>query len=119
MTIKPTKRALIFGGVALALGLVWWFAPREVTTLQQARELTLQQDLFTMRAIISQYALDKRKRPRSLDDLVVAGYLKQVPIDPTTGRRDTWVVECSSDRSVPGIVGIDSSYTRRRERALH
>jgi len=70
----------------------------------------LRQDLVTMRAIISQYTLDKHKPPLSLDDLVAAGYLKEVPTDPMTGRKDTWVVMCSSDRSLHGIVGIDSGY---------
>jgi len=62
-----------------------------------------------MRAVIGQYTLDKQKRPRALDDLVVAGYLKDVPLDPSSGRKDTWVVECSKDPTTPGIVGIDAT----------
>ena len=77
---------------------------------RETRERVLLQDLFTMRAIISQYTLDKQKRPHSLDDLVAAGYLKEVPVDPLTGRKDTWVVKCSSDGSEAGIVDIDSGY---------
>ena len=61
-----------------------------------------------MRAIINQYTLDRRKAPLSLDDLVVSGYIKEVPTDPMTLRKDTWVVVCSSDESQPGIVDIES-----------
>ena|SRR5256885_10499584 len=50
------------------------------------------------------------KAAHSLDDLVAAGYLKEVPVDPLTGRKDTWVVKCSSDGSEAGIVDIDSGY---------
>jgi hypothetical protein len=40
----------------------------------------------------------------------VAGYMKNVPIDPTTRRKDTWIVDCSKDPASPGIVGMDSAY---------
>ena len=35
--------------------------------------------------------MDKEKAPQSLDDLVQAGYLKTIPIDPMTSRSDTWI----------------------------
>lgn len=84
--------------LALVCSLAWLLVPSYVTSPRQARERILQQDLFMMRAIISQYTLDRHKRPLSLDELVEAGYLKEVPTDPTTQRKDTWVVTCSSDR---------------------
>ncbi len=73
-----------------------------------------------MRAVIGQYTLDMRKRPHSLDDLVVAGYLREMPTDPTTGRKNTWIVECSKDLKAPGIVGIDAtSGTTGSARTFH
>lgn len=84
---------------------------------RQARESVLRQDLRMMNAVTTQYTLDKQKPPRSLDDLVVAGYLKEVPIDPMTGQRDTWVVRCSGDRSARGIVGIDAGSGNTRDKA--
>jgi general secretion pathway protein G len=35
--------------------------------------------------------VDKDKAPQTLDDLVQNGYVKQIPVDPITGRSDTWV----------------------------
>jgi general secretion pathway protein G len=96
--------------LALACGLVWLFVPSYVTSPRRAREWALRQDLRMMNAVITQYTLDKQLPPHSLDDLVVAGYLKKVPNDPMTGRKDTWVVRCSSNLSRRGIVGIDSGY---------
>jgi general secretion pathway protein G len=101
--------------IALAVvGLAWLgvkvFVPSHVTSPRENRERILRQDLFTMNQILSQYTLDNHKHPQSLDDLVAAGYLKQMPTDPTTGRSDTWVLEWSDDPKSPGIIGIHSGH---------
>lgn len=67
------------------------------THMEHAREAVLKQNLFTLRSLISQYGLDKQKAPQSLDDLVQAGYLKELPIDPVTGQRDWQTVQCEED----------------------
>ena len=82
------------------------FLPCYVTSPRKTRARILKQDLFTMRQILDQYALDHHRRPQSLDDLVAAGYLRQMPIDPMTGRSDTRVLEWSDDPKAPGIIGI-------------
>ena len=97
---------IILSLVRLAWLAAEMFVPSYVTSGRKSRDLVLQQDLFTMRAMVGQYTLDKHKRPQSLDDLVAAGYLKHLPTDPTTGRNDTWVLEWSDDPKTPGIVGI-------------
>jgi general secretion pathway protein G len=43
-----------------------------------------------MREAIDDYTLDKQRPPQSLQDLVDAGYLRELPIDPITFKRD-WV----------------------------
>ena len=53
-------------------------------TIIQSRESVLRSNLSTLRSVISQYTLDKQKAPQSLDDLVTAGYLRQIPVDPMT-----------------------------------
>jgi general secretion pathway protein G len=96
--------------IALALLAAKLFVPTYVTSLRQSHELTLRQNLLTMRAVLNQYTVDNHRRPHSLDDLVIAGYLRYVPLDPMTGRKDTWIVECSNDPMAPGIVSISSGY---------
>ena len=66
--------------------------PNFTRSVQRSREAVLRQNLFTLRDLISQYTLDKQKAPQSLDDLVQAGYLKQIPKDPITEQAD-WVTE--------------------------
>lgn len=82
-------------------------------SILRARESVLRQDLFTMRQVIDQYTLDKQKAPQSLEDLVSAGYIKQIPNDPFTGRSDTWQTvqeDTTPDPSVtePGITDVHS-----------
>ncbi len=88
-------------------------APVFTSTVIRAREAVLRQDLFTMREQIDNYTLDKQKAPQSLQDLVSAGYLKQLPLDPFTNSRETWVpaqeeVLESIDQSEPGISDVHS-----------
>jgi general secretion pathway protein G len=82
-------------------------------SIARAREAVLRQNLFTMRSVIDQYSMDKQKAPQSLDDLVQAGYLKQIPTDPMTNSKDTWQtvqedVLVSVDQNQPGITDVHS-----------
>jgi general secretion pathway protein G len=63
---------------------------------QKARESVLKQDLRDLRRCIDQYAADREKLPGSLDDLVSAGYVHDIPIDPITDARD-WQTELGED----------------------
>ncbi len=69
--------------------------PIYVRTLQRAKEATLREDLHTMRTAIDSYTIDKQKAPDSLDDLVQAGYLKSIPVDPITSSSETWITGMS------------------------
>ena len=69
--------------------------PIYVRTLQRAKEATLREDLHTMRTAIDSYTIDKEKAPDSLDDLVQAGYLKSIPVDPMTSSNETWITGMS------------------------
>lgn len=66
-------------------------------SVNRAKEAALKEDLMTMRQAIDSYTVDKEKAPQSLEDLVQAGYLKSIPIDPLTNRNDTWIVDQGSD----------------------
>jgi general secretion pathway protein G len=78
----------------------------------KARETILKEDLRTMRKMIDQYAADKEKLPQSLDDLVSANYMRDVPIDPITGQKD-WVVDTGEDTvsrdGGTGVVDVHSA----------
>jgi general secretion pathway protein G len=55
----------------------------------------------------------KGKAPQTLEDLVTAGYLRQIPVDPMTGSNRTWklIMEdalTSVNQSEPGIFDVRS-----------
>jgi general secretion pathway protein G len=89
--------------ISIILILVSVALPAYNQSIVRARESVLKQNLFTLRSVISQYTLDKQKAPQSLDDLVSGGYLKQLPVDPMTGKNDTWV----ADQEENTIMSID------------
>lgn len=80
---------------------------------RRERETTLKNDLRLMRNAIDQYTLDKQQAPQSLQDLANGHYLKEIPTDPFTGKKD-WVpqfddVVLSPDKTVTGIVDVHSA----------
>jgi len=81
-------------------------------SLRREREESLRKNLQTLNHMIDQYTLDKRKAPKSLNDLVSAGYMKEIPAD-ITGRTDTWTTEeddsiRSLEQTEPGITSVHS-----------
>jgi general secretion pathway protein G len=88
--------------------------PQYQKSVLHARETVLRDDLFQMRKLIDQYAADKGQLPQSLDDLVTAGYMREIPEDPMTGER-TWNTETgedpNSDEGAQGITNVHSTST--------
>ena len=87
--------------------------PSYLQSVKMAKEAVLREDLHTMRTAIDSYTVDKQKGPQGLDDLVTAGYMKSIPVDPFTHRSDTWIVEQedamrSLDQTEPGIGNVHS-----------
>ena len=85
--------------ISIMLILVSIAVPNFTASMKRARESVLRQNLFTLRDLISQYTLDKQKAPQSLDDLLQAGYLKQLPRDPMPNEPD-WQPEQMDDQTM-------------------
>jgi general secretion pathway protein G len=100
--------------VMVVIGLLAAIAiPSYTNNVRNAKEAVLKEDLHTMRVAIDSYTVDKQKAPQTLDDLVQAGYLKTMPVDPFTRRSDTWVpVQSDSlsslDQTQSGIDDVHS-----------
>ena len=81
--------------------------------ITRSKEAVLKQNLFTLRSLIDEYTFDKEKAPQALQDLVTEGYLRELPLDPLTKKRDSWKVEIedamrSVDQKEPGIIDVHS-----------
>jgi general secretion pathway protein G len=87
--------------------------PRYQVAVLRAREAALRQDLYHLRNAIDAYTNDKQKAPQALDDLVSAGYFRELPKDPFTNSNQTWQpimedVLTAIDQQEPGITDVKS-----------
>src|SRR5512135_2105425 len=101
---------VVISSIVILLSLA---IPNYSQSILHAKETALRQDLYTMRSLIDQYTLDKQKAPQSLQDIVEAGYIKELPRDPFTNSRETWVPVTddtlqSPDQTEPGVVDVHS-----------
>ncbi|MDP2877265.1 MAG: prepilin-type N-terminal cleavage/methylation domain-containing protein [Holophaga sp.] len=58
-----------------------------------AREAVLKEDLFQLNHALEQHRADRGKYPSSIGRLRELGYLRDIPVDPMTGSRETWTQE--------------------------
>lgn len=94
--------------VALLASLV---APVVTGSIQRARESTLRQDLQEMRKAIDGYYGDTGAYPAELEELVKKRYLRRIPPDPITEKRDSWVLvydENTKTGKSGGIIDVRS-----------
>lgn len=107
-TLIELMVVMLIIGILMALAI-----PKFNGSIRRAREAVLKEDLHTMRDAIDSYTMDKQKAPQSLDDLVQNGYLRDIPKDPMTDSKDSWVTDTgdamfSIDQTEPGIDDIHS-----------
>jgi general secretion pathway protein G len=94
--------------------LISMVTPTYQASIIRSREAVLRDTLFTLRSLIDQYTLDKQEAPQTLQDLVDAGYLRQLPVDPFTRSSETWVEDFEDSevmlptQTAPGIVDVHS-----------
>jgi general secretion pathway protein G len=94
--------------MAILATLLAIVGPRYTRSVDLASESALRTNLKTLRSAIDQHVADTGQYPDQLDDLVKKHYLREVPIDPVTARRDQWIaVEHPGKR--PGIFDVRSS----------
>jgi general secretion pathway protein G len=90
--------------------------PMYKAVVRNAKETVLKDNLREMRRVIDQYTADKKKAPLSLQDLVDAGYFRQLPVDPITNSNSSWqsttdTAVASPDQTDSGITDVHSGAT--------
>jgi general secretion pathway protein G len=58
----------------------------------RAKEAVLRETLYNFRSVLDQFSADQGKYPDSLQELVEKKYLRDIPADPFTKSKETWVV---------------------------
>ena len=80
--------------------------PTYQRSVQHAREVVLNENLWQMRRAIDQFHADKGKLPKSVDELVEAKYLREKPTDPILEKAE-WDEVQGEDSNVPdGASGL-------------
>ena len=90
--------------------------PMYQSIVLRSKETVLKNNLHELRTSIDQYTADKKKAPQGLQDLVDAGYYREIPIDPITNSRDSWEVVMDTSLSSPdqtesGMTDVKSGST--------
>jgi len=96
---------VVLGIVALLLTLA---VPRFFPNIDATRETILEENLRNTRAIIDQYKADTGRYPDSLEQLVEKKYLRELPMDPITESRETWIVEPPQEEEQGEVGNIKS-----------
>ena len=99
------RRVWLLAGIAIILILAAISISRYQAMILHTREVVLRDNLTAMRRAIKQYTNDKQRAPQSLQDLVEAGYFRELPVDPITNSNSTWKPVIENDR---GIIGLQS-----------
>ena len=99
--------------VAMLASLV---APVVTGSIRQAKESALKKDLHVMRQAIDDHFADTGGYPGELEELVKKRYLRRIPPDPITERRETWELvregdgpmQDRGDKRAQGIIDVRS-----------
>lgn len=84
-------------------------SPRYFQSIDKSKETILKQNLASLRNVIDQYHGDTGNYPESLEVLVEKKYIREIPIDPVTGRADTWLLVRGKELSIgEGVVDVFS-----------
>ena len=89
--------------IALLLSIA---APRYFQHIERSREAVLRENLATLRDSLDQYHADKGRWPETLEALATEHYLRAIPMDPVTGRSDTWTTTPGEEGS--GVSDVKS-----------
>lgn len=77
--------------MAIVSALLSIVMPRYMHKVDVAKEAALKENLVALRIALDQHYSDKGAYPEKLADLVAQRYLRTLPLDPVTERRDSWI----------------------------
>lgn len=103
--------------MAIIATLMTLVTPQYFRQHTKAQETVLRHNLSSIRQALDQYREDHGSSPASLQDLVSRRYLREIPLDPLTGKRDTWRLQTGEEQGLgdvhsgaPGQANDGSAY---------
>ena len=99
--------------MAIIATLMTLVTPQYFRQHAKAQETVLRHNLSSIRQALDQYREDHGNNPESLQALVDRRYLREIPVDPLTGQRDTWQLQPSDEQGLgdvrSGASGTDTN----------
>ncbi|QLI82562.1 prepilin-type N-terminal cleavage/methylation domain-containing protein [Chitinibacter fontanus] len=92
--------------LAIMASLLTLVVPRYFQQTDRAQETVLKHNLVAVREGIDKFFADTGRYPATLEEMVERKYLREVPLDPITNRRDSWVI--INAEGSPGVYDIRS-----------
>lgn len=89
--------------MAIMATLMTLVVPQYFRQHTKAQEVVLRHNLVTLRTALDHYREDKATNPPTLEALVSNRYLREVPTDPLTGRRDTWKLQTGEEAGIGDV----------------
>ncbi len=108
--VKPMKKRrgftliellVVMAVVSVLLSIV---VPRYMHKVDIAKEAALKENLTALRIALDQHYADKGGYPENLQDLVSRRYLRALPMDPVTERRDSWVASVREEEGGKKVI---------------
>ena len=110
--------------ILIAVSLLTLLATIVVSTHRNAakkgRETVLRHNLQQIRLALDHYNNDKGYYPPDLSALVEEGYMREIPVDPITGSKETWqlIYDDARDEDSSYEVGIFDIRSGSEETAI-
>lgn len=90
--------------MAIVSALLSIVVPHYMHKVDVAKEAALKENLVGLRIALDQYYSDKGVYPEKLADLVAQRYLRTLPVDPVTERRDSWIASIREEEGGKKVV---------------
>lgn len=81
---------IVVMAIVATLAAIAW--PRYIGQVESSQDVILRENLRLTRHSIDKFHEDLGRFPDSLQELVDRRYIRAMPVDPITGRTDTWLL---------------------------
>lgn len=98
---------IVISIMSLLLTLV---LPRYFGSIELSKKEVQIQNIRAIQSSIDRYYHDKGVYPDNLETLVGAGYLKSIPIDPSTKTNTSWIPQYQTINGSQQLVDVRSSH---------
>lgn len=99
--------------IALLLSIV---TPKYIDHIQEAKEMVLKQNLSTIRYSLDKFYSDRGRYPESLQELINAKYLREIPSDPTNEKQEWQIIKDDTGQGIYDVKSINYEIGSNKKR---